>query len=395
MVSLALEDSYDPLSDKDLPRAALLFYLVFLAFTVFSFSGGISQWDFKGYYAAAEAQSHGLDPYDGETLAIMAGETVHPYVYPPPTLMFFRLFTVLDWGLAQELYLLLKYAAMVFLFLSWRKRIFHGEVDVFYYLFWLMAYNEAVFKDVFAGNISLFEQVILWSAFYFLLQKRYALFSFFTVLASTFKLTPLAFLALLLFVGDARHWKLLAISAIAFSLYLLAPYVIAPQAFSGYLHNAEFVVTSPGERGTINPSSYAFAKEVSSKLGHLPIPAEAIYSLLVIPVLCFSFRACEVLMERGGEDRMLQVIIMSCLVYAIAVPRFKDYSYILLIAPTYYVLRQMRHTRYYVPLLIATVMAPSILASYLGGLFDYTVLFVAYGIWASYVNMILSDDVSP
>ena len=51
------------------------------------------QWDFRTYYYAAATQAAGGNPYDVNQLnRDSGGLTVLPFIYPPPTLAFFRLF---------------------------------------------------------------------------------------------------------------------------------------------------------------------------------------------------------------------------------------------------------------------------------------------------------------
>ena len=56
-----------------------------------------------------------------------------------------------------------------------------------------------------------------------------------------------------------------------------------------------------------------------------------------------ELRALRRLDVHDPEDRIVIINVM-CLVYALILPRFKDYSYILLLLPTYYMIVHMRFT---------------------------------------------------
>ena len=67
------------------------------------------QWDFRSYYYAAETQTAGGNPYDVNQLNRRSGGlTVLPFIYPPPTLVFFRAFATVPYATAYNLWLALK-----------------------------------------------------------------------------------------------------------------------------------------------------------------------------------------------------------------------------------------------------------------------------------------------
>ena len=78
--------------------ALMLLLFSYLAREVWT-QGSDALWDFQTYYAAAEAHRLGLNPYDLEVLSGLVGrQLLHPYTYPPATLLVFRPFLWLRLG---------------------------------------------------------------------------------------------------------------------------------------------------------------------------------------------------------------------------------------------------------------------------------------------------------
>ncbi|MBW2171701.1 MAG: hypothetical protein JRF69_06935 [Deltaproteobacteria bacterium] len=91
------------------------------------------------------------------------------------------------------------------------------------------------------------------------------------------------------------------------------------------------------------------------------------------------------------EGRMVMVFF-ACLTYALISPRFKDYSYILLILPTYYLFKRIGHKRFYPYILILfCFVIPGLTKEVnLFSLIGYYPLAMAYGVWTIYLYYILS-----
>src|SRR5262245_15699032 len=162
------------------------------------------QFDFKTYYIASQVASVGQSPYNVHNLRAAGGNShILPFCYPPATLVLFRPLGELEYPAAHRLWLGIKAVALALLFFVWRRR-FLQRVDWWVILAAsLLAFQAALVVDVKVGNITVLEQLCLWTGFAFLLAKRTTLFVICMVMASIEKLVPIAFL-LLLFIPPLR-----------------------------------------------------------------------------------------------------------------------------------------------------------------------------------------------
>ncbi len=361
------------------------------------------QWDFWIYYNSARAHAAGLNPYEVEALSqITPGPMRNCFAYPPLALYFFRPFTALDFITASYLFLFLKCLLSIGLIYLWKKEFLQEKVDALFYFFCLLAFNATIYIDLGAGNISIIEQFLLWLAFAFYLKRRWLLFSVFVVIAASFKLVPILFLGLLWFADEKKKYWYFAGGGLAFGVTLLASYIVAPTLF------VEFVRDSVGradwERGIVNPSSLAFFREahdlLAAKFGIVASPKilRALFLVLVATVLSATWKAYVALKPVHEKHNEKTLIFLACLVYALVLPRFKDYSYIILIPPAYFILKKMGEGKATL-LILATLIYPP---NPVGGIlplpgFDLLArlfsshypLLMAYGVWGLYLYDIL------
>ena len=99
------------------------------------------------------------------------------------------------------------------------------------------------------------------------------------------------------------------------------------------------------------------------------------------------------------NSRMLEVFLV-CLVYALIHPRFKDYAYILLIVPAYFIIMNNRYTKTnpFVFFLAILVYPPFIVPGteiVFMFFWKYYPLVVAYVIWGMYLHEIFSWATAP
>ena len=312
---------------------------------IYDLAQGEKQWDFKAYYYAAVAHERGLDAYDTRVTEQIAGTPIKlSYVYPPLTLWFFRLFTILDFESAYFAFLILKLISLVALCLLWRRNLFEGEDDLLFLWFVTLAYASTAYWDFVAGNIGVFEQTLFWIAMVALLRKKMIIFTGAIVAISFFKLTFIVFLALPLLWRDKNALKYVAMGIAVFGAYLLANYLVAEREFKMLLS----VLGVIDERGEVyNHSLLAMVRdffdksEVAKYFSSIPsVVPNAIYIVVVIVILVISWRALMNRRTRIGESFTIESIYLACLVYALAMPRMKSYSFILLIPASYYVIRK-------------------------------------------------------
>jgi hypothetical protein len=355
------------------------------------------QWDFRTHRKAGEIFAAGKNPYDADILMSQQGGDFL-YTYPPVTLFFYRLFTLTPYKIAFHVFLISKCILLFGLIYFWKREFLKQAAGPLFYLFCLLAFNSAVFRDFIAGNINLVEQVMIWLAFCFYLRHKLVLFCIFCLLAASFKMIPILFLVLLLLSDDKQKYIYFAGSAGAFLVYLLVQYIAAPELFSGFMRNALIVV---GERGTIVPSTFTLLgdiiKWVSQNAG-IVVPQAIqffLFLLFVAAVIFFSYKAYRRVQHLNLEDKEIISLFLVCLVYALIHPRFKDYAHMLLLPPAYYMIRNTRFTPavpfiFFLSILVYPpfiVPGTEIIFSFF---WKYYPLMIVYAIWGMYLHEIFS-----
>lgn len=369
---------------KRIISTLLLLYTAYCITKIFS--PGIYQWDFRTYYYAAKTFLSGLNPYDIDNLSTIAQKEITlKFLYPPITLYFFSFFTIFEYNIAYYLFLLLKLLLVFFLIYLWKRYFFNNDVDIFFYLLCLFAFNATLYLDIRAGNISILEQFFLWLGFYFLIKEKYLSFCFFIVLASIFKLQPIIFLLLLLFTNYKKRYLLLLNSTI---FILCLTYFSNPSLFISFLNNSITV----DERGIINPSTFALIRDIyKGFVGVNFLSIELfIYFIIVVSIINISYKYFKKI-----ENKKI-VVFFSCVVFALISPRFKDYSYILLIPPTYFIIKNTSIKAYPILILLIILSSKYITLPFYGLFLEkliwrYYPLVLAYLIWFLYLNEIIKN----
>jgi hypothetical protein len=360
------------------------------------------QWDFRTHRKAGELFAANLDPYDASILFPQA-ETNFLYNYPPVTLYFYQFFAQFNYKSAFHIFLIAKCILLVGLIYFWKREFIKTNTYALFCLFCLFAFNSAVYRDLIAGNINLVEQVFLWLAFFFFIQHRLVLFCTFCLLAASFKMTPSFFLVLLLFTDDKRKYRYFAGAGVAFFAYLLVQYLIVPDMFISAIQNAFAVVS---ERGTIVPSTYTLLSDVfqwrSKNAGSEASQAVqfVILAVFIAVVILVTYRAHTRLKNVQAENRPMLDVFLVCLVYALIHPRFKDYAYILLIPPSFYIIMNSRVTKAspFVFFLAVLVYPPFIVPGtdiIFMFFWKYYALMAAFVIWGMYLYEIFSIGKAP
>ena len=344
--------------------------------------------DFRVYYDAVASWQQGLNPYEPSALA-GTGSATGPrrYVYPPLSLALFAPVTLLEFDHAYQLFLGLKFMLVVVLLILWWRILELGHDPVFP-IFCLLAFNGTIYLDVVSGNVSLVEQALLWAAFACFVRGRLVPFCVLVVAASVFKITPLVFLLLLVTTEHRRRYACLLGSLVGFLAIQTPAFVVAPSFLPAYVRNLRQL----DETGIVNPSTAALLESVSRLVGDTvgyPIGPPLRWALLVgmaAAVLVVSRRSYLALRGRPPLERAWQTVFLACFTYALLLPRFKDYSFILLIAPAYSVILSAPPgaTRFALSVLAALsarhVMLPG-LTHVVGLVWDYYPLGLAYAFW--------------
>ena len=355
------------------------------------------QWDFRTHRKAGEIFASGLDPYDPDTL-FPKTRTTFLYNYPPVTLYFYRFLAQFDYKSAYHIFLIAKCILLIGLIYFWKREFLKTNANFLFGLFCLLAFNSAVYRDLIAGNINLLEQVFLWLAFFFYIKQRLLLFCVFCLLAASFKMTPSFFLVLLLLADDKKKYHYFVGSGVAFFTYLLVQFIIVPDMSISAFRNAFAVVS---ERGMVVPSTFTFLSDVfkwvSNNVG-VTTPQAIQFAVLIVfvtAVVLLTYKAYVRLNSLSVENRPMIDVFLVCLVYALIHPRLKDYAYILLIVPSFYIIMNGRFTKVnpFIFFLAILAYSPFIVPGtelIFTFFWNYYALFVAYAIWAMYLNEIFS-----
>jgi hypothetical protein len=375
----------------------LLFYFIYCVNNLF-INRAQFQWDFKLQYNAAKLFAEGKDPYDGNAIKAVTGDTLR-YSYPPSTLWFYRLFTWADYGTAYNIFLFIKIAVLIGLILLWRTKFLGKLTDTGFYFFCLLAFNSAMFVDLRAGNINMLEELLLWLGFYFFLEHRLVLFCCFILLSASFKMTPLVFLGLLLLIDNKKKYTYFFGSCAIFLSYLAIQYALAPGMFHAFLGEAKDMLN---EHGIVSPSTTGLLKdlfEMLSKTNGISVPESlqnCTFYVVAAAISIVSVRAYFVLKSIKIEDKEKMVLFFVCLVYALIHPRMKDYAFMLLLVPSYFIIKRCENLKAYPFIFILAILStvnitlPATALIY-GLLWNYYPILIAYLMWGLYLHKIFAS----
>ncbi len=389
----------------------LLLVLSLLAIHIYTASNMDTQWDLRRYYYGAVAYASGLNPYDAQALnKISNGQKVYEFDYPPPSLYFFQLFALFDYPTVFRFFLYGKFLLLLGLIYLWVKEFIPAETDPLFYLFCIIAYTSAFYWDIRSGNLIALEQVFIWMAFYMYLKHNYILFCLLILMAAIFKITPILFLFLLWFSKDKKLILYSLLTMALFGILFIISYFSSPVQFQSFLHFL-FVQSISNEDGLFNPSTLSLLRDIFIMLAIKtgirvsPIVPKILYSILTLAVLFISGRTMLRWNAKQSNETDKITIFFFCVVYALILPLFKPYSYILLIVPTWFIMKRIpTKTAYWTILILSIFFAylfnisnwyyDVVLKQFYTHLYatfyllGYFALFCAFAVWGMYLWVI-------
>jgi hypothetical protein len=354
------------------------------------------QWDFKSYYYAAAAHEQQLNPYEMKALAEVSGKDIHfAYVYPPVTLWMARMLTVFPYRISYQIWLFLKIALLIALVYIWKTCFLAEKSSVLLYIFIFFAFDAAVYWDFKTGNISIIEQFLLWSAFLFFLKNRPLPFCLLILLISVFKATLIVFVVLLPFSDIKFKWWYCIGSFLVFGTIIASNFLFDPSVLSSYY--GRLLSISREGPDDFNFTTLVFIKDIINRIrgvriGDPPsLSCIVIYGAVIISIIGITIRSLGWRNIRAGNiDRKL-LIFLACVIYVLIVPRLKCYSYIMLIAPGYYIVRQYVTVKA-LPYIILLIFIPNCFPwpyeKILRHFWLYYPLYLGYMIWILYLSHI-------
>jgi len=306
------------------------------------FAGRMQQ-DFSTYYFATKAVQQGLNPYNIKSLQLISGNNTIclPFVYPPYFLSVFKIFTTLDYRSAYNFFLFIKLTAFACLVMIWMRivPVFLNELWPFIITV-LVGYRCTVLKDLIAGNVSIFEQLFLWSGILMLLRMKTIIGGLSILFSSFFKMVLFVFLPIIIFIQ--RSWRSFYIALSLFAsgiLFYIALYTNQRDLWRFFFNT----VIKLDERGIICPSLLAFLRDTAEYTG---ISNSAVY-------VSYTFLCCIILsiciwafLKTGKSKDIYPMIYIALIAYSLVAPRMKDYSLIIVLLPALHTISAMGHKRW-------------------------------------------------
>lgn len=351
------------------------------------------QQDFFIQYDAARVYSQGLDPY---SLQNMNSLPDHPrglfFSYPPIALYFYSLFIPLSHVPAYYVWMTIKLCALAGLFFLWNKHVLPLRGDPLTIFYFILAFNGTLFVDLWAGNLTILEQLAYWLGFACLIRGRIWPFSVLIILVAQVKLTPVCMLGLLLVMEARPKW-------LAFFASLAGFFALFSANFLLFGENAKkfYLVASQNlmEHGINSPSTLALYNDVLAVFRRHGIrppvgTAEMLFAITAVGVLAVALWTCSQYHKNSKSSGPLLPALLICLVYVLVMPRFKNYMFIYALMPALYVLRNAGR-RFLAPVLAVLLVLPNAdsyvpIVGIAADLFhDYLPLLCAYLVFAWFV----------
>lgn len=352
------------------------------------------QWDFHMFYGSAREFAAGASPYRGHGLS---------YFQPPLMLYVYRPFTLLPEKWAVELWYALKLVALAGLFAVWHRDFVRLQPRGSTVLFFILAYGATIYSDLVAGNVSIFEQLLLWIGFSQLLRGRYLVFALCVIVAAQVKITPIFFAGLLIAACEPRQWRAFFATVFGFFAVFSLNFWLEPELLQDFLA----ALTKLDERGFECSSFLALIRDVSDRaLGkeftQRSLLDEVVFLCIAGAVGVLSLTAWIKYRERAPQIDQRLLICFSCFVFVLISPRFKVYSYIVVLAPTLYLFRIGNWSRY-IPLAVAVMAVPVLYPQGVNLLpfriaFEffnsYLLLFATLAVWMVYIDVLRAHSVA-
>jgi glycosyl transferase family 87 len=314
-----------------------------------------NQWDFRVYYHSAQSWLDGRDPYDTASLPRDLREDGFKFNYPPYALGVFAPIARLPLERARLVYVALKIVALGCLVQMWSRLLRTRLTEPAWLLFLVFAYSSAIFIDVVSGSVTTFEQCLVWLGVAALAEERYWVYVAAVVGASLFRLTPIVLLLVCLAAPDRRGFTYIACGLAALACVFLLTYAIAPRLTIEFFQS---VPKNYGESGRLNPATLPLVTDVAAMIGrsrHVPIAAMAqvaAYLAIAGTVAVATAIAAVRVTNSSASNRLELVVYLVAMAQPLVMPRFKNYSYMLLIPPTFFIATRSTHLKTALPLLL-------------------------------------------
>jgi len=309
--------------------------------------GSGTQWDFRIYRAAALLHQSGISPYYSANFLNLIGETTFYYPYPPLTIYLFYPFAALSLPVATTVYLTLKIGALIGLITLWIRTFRLSSDRWLFFLFVFFAFNGAVILDLRSGNCCMFEQLFIALGMYLYSREKIGWAAAVITLAAGLKLGPILLLGILVSSGRKKEILYAAGFGALFAAVFALAAIVSPDSFADFRHGIGHL----HERAPDNPATWPLVCDVIDALDetarmHLPqVTKSGLFLAIVLAAVTVSLFSLRRFLPREHPHARLWRICLVTLLYAVVMPRFKNYSYILLVGPSFYILSSSRLPR--------------------------------------------------
>ncbi len=369
--------------------------LVFIA--AWNVVRGNHMWDFKSYYGASRSVVKGDNPYLIRNIQSPEISTDLPFVYSPAALPFFLPYALVPFDMAVKLWGVTLLVCTLLLLWMWIKNFVGRSHRLWFALLCALGFNGTLYAALKTGNAAIPINLLIWLGFLLFIRGNFAGFALAIVGASVFKLTPVVFLGLLFLpsvLARAQKVRMAGIGSVGLLIVALLSFAVTPwkwllsygMALKGLSEG------SAADRGSINPSAGALIRDVLMRFDLEGSVTDAVgllvYGMILVVAATILWRTLQriVRSSMGGREKRLWSVVVSCLAYAVIMPRFKNYSYVFLLVPAYIVLAHagFLSSRKLLLVLIALSTAPHSwvpgVQTGLAFLWDYYPWFLACGL---------------
>lgn len=326
------------------------------AAAAFFIAPGRDPWDLTLCLECARVLAAGENPYARE---LIVGGVSFPCLYPPLGFDLYRplaaLADAVPWWNA------LKVLGFAGLLLAWRRFLPPGR-DLPRLAFALLAFGTPFFAEYRSGNAGSLEQFALWGTFLVYVSGRDLAFALLIAALAQLKLQPVLFLGLLL-LAPRPKWREFFAGCTAFAALFGLNELLHPGLLKPFLHGlSDPAAAWRYERGPNNSAVWGFLQHMLEiALGNRP-QAARLASLLVLPWSLFVAVATAVAARRVGAgagsdaEKRRHVVLLGAAAFALLAPRFKDYSFFLLVPPALVALESAAPLLWRAPLLVFALL---------------------------------------
>ncbi|MFC1646349.1 glycosyltransferase family 87 protein [Candidatus Omnitrophota bacterium] len=315
-------------------------------------------WDCKSNCAAVKVLENGNNPYLVDNMKAYTKGMKTGFLYLPISFILFKILCFFNRFLDPTLnYYIFWSASLIGTFLVVKKAEIK-EGDHFLLITLLITGLMASWWNFFTGNIDLIHLFIISIIYFWIIRKKYYLASFFIVLNSLTKLTPLVFGGLFIFakISKLTKFKILSLIIGLFILANLFSYLLFPGitrscylSLIGNLGQQYSPIYEEG--GWANPALPFLIKDIANNFSNNNyVLFFGLYLIFISFILCF----CINYIQRKKRD-FVDIFSLGILAFMLILPRLKPYSFTWALLPIYFLIKDLNVKKKILFVLIVSV----------------------------------------